>query len=44
MLEMFETDAGHPVRAELVEAIKRGGRRCHRVIQVCSSAGLGGLL
>ena len=32
--EMFSTAAGHPVQAELVEAIKRGGQRCHWVIRV----------
>lgn len=32
--EMFSTAVGHPVQAELVEAIKRGGQRCHWVIRV----------
>lgn len=34
MTEMFGTALGRPVPVELVESIKRGGRRCHWVIRV----------
>jgi hypothetical protein len=33
VLEMFETVLGKPVKVELLESIKRGGKRCHFVVR-----------